>query len=101
VTDQGSLSVISPAPFGCGETITEPVVVPLPSDLPGVRSFPDSTAIPTTTCVAPSLAPLSLFPPQGALCDRRPPSRKIRFLVTANMVRKVEIAAIAQVANGL
>ena len=35
VTDQGSLSVISPAPFGCGETITPPVVVPLPSGLPG------------------------------------------------------------------
>ena len=35
VTDQGSLSVISPAPFGCGETIARPVVVPLPSELPG------------------------------------------------------------------
>jgi hypothetical protein len=35
VTDQGSLSAISPAPFGCGETITMPVAVPLPSALPG------------------------------------------------------------------
>jgi hypothetical protein len=35
VTDQDSLSVISPAPFGCGETITPLVVVLLPSDLPG------------------------------------------------------------------
>ena len=35
VTDQGSLSVISPAPFGCGETITPPVVVRLPDELPG------------------------------------------------------------------
>jgi hypothetical protein len=35
VTDQGSLSVISPAPFGCGETITLSVAVPLPSELPG------------------------------------------------------------------
>jgi len=35
VTDQGSLSVISPAPFGCGETITMPVTGPLPSTLPG------------------------------------------------------------------
>ena len=33
VTDQGSLSVISPAPFGCGETITPPVAVPPPSEL--------------------------------------------------------------------
>jgi len=29
VTDQSSLSVISPAPFGCGETITAPAVVAL------------------------------------------------------------------------
>lgn len=29
VTDQSSLSVISPAPFGCGETITTPVAVAL------------------------------------------------------------------------
>jgi hypothetical protein len=35
VTDQGSLSVISPAPFGCGETIAMPVAVPLPSRLSG------------------------------------------------------------------
>jgi hypothetical protein len=30
VTDQSSVSVISPAPFGCGETITTPVAVALP-----------------------------------------------------------------------
>ena len=35
MTDQSSLSVISPAPFGCGETITTPVAVPLRSELPG------------------------------------------------------------------
>jgi hypothetical protein len=33
VTDQGSLSVFSPAPFGCGETITPPVAVPLSCEL--------------------------------------------------------------------
>jgi hypothetical protein len=41
------------------------------------RGFPDSTAIPTTTCVAPSRAPLSLFPPQGALCDGRRPEKYV------------------------
>ena len=30
VTDQSSLSVISPAPFGCEETIAMPATVPLP-----------------------------------------------------------------------
>ena len=35
VTDQGSLSVISPAPFGCGETITTPAAVALRVRLPG------------------------------------------------------------------
>ena len=43
VTDQSSLSVISPAPFGCGETITMPVAVPLPSHCPaGWKSAPIS-----------------------------------------------------------
>src|ERR1035441_7840144 len=41
---------------------------------------PDSTAIPTTSCVAPSLAPLSLFPRQGALCDRRRPEKCVLCL---------------------
>ena len=35
VTDQSSLSVISPAPFGCGETITTPVAVALRVPSPG------------------------------------------------------------------
>ena len=35
VTDQGSLSVFSPAPFGCGEAITMPVAVSRPCELPG------------------------------------------------------------------
>jgi hypothetical protein len=34
VTDQSSLSVISPAPCGCGETITPPTVVALRVWLP-------------------------------------------------------------------
>ena len=35
VTDQSSRSVISPAPFGCGETITMPAVVALRVSSPG------------------------------------------------------------------
>jgi hypothetical protein len=35
VTDQSSLSVISPAPFGCGETIPTPVAVALRVRAPG------------------------------------------------------------------
>jgi hypothetical protein len=42
VTDEGSLLVISPALFGCGETITMPVAGPLPSKLPtGLEKRPD------------------------------------------------------------
>jgi hypothetical protein len=48
-------------------------------------SSPASTATPTNTYVGLSLALLFLFPPQVALCDQRPPSRKLRFSMIANI----------------
>jgi hypothetical protein len=37
VTDPSSLSVVSPAPFGCGEAIRKAAAVRLPTRLPGQR----------------------------------------------------------------
>ena len=51
VTDQSSLSAISPAPFGCGEKIPTPVAVALRAGLPdGWKRGPNPG------CVAPSVA---------------------------------------------
>ena len=67
VTDQSSLSVISPAPFGCGETITPSVVVPLPSGPPERLEKRTDLWLHCSICGRPGRFVDGITPPYGGV----------------------------------
>src|SRR5260370_6921281 len=77
VTDQGSLSVISTAPFGCGETITPPVVVPLPCELSGGLENGPTLWLRCAICVRPGrfVDPFPQIPRRSCTCMISPETR--------------------------